>query len=171
MLILQTRAINLTLQYSYQNLGLFTCGNVFLRKSRFSLLPTVVKTLQPRWRAMAMAACPTPPVPACTSRLSPGFILPLTIRAQQLCRHNKLSMQKIINNPFFTAEFQKQLFSKHTSMTTILSKFFILSFNKICFNLYCYCFFLIIVVKLCLISSVTLKKPLSFYFFTLYTPP
>lgn len=33
-----------------------TLGNVFLRKSRFSWLPTVVKTVQPMCSAMAMAA-------------------------------------------------------------------------------------------------------------------
>lgn len=41
-------------------------------------LPTVVKTRQPRLRAMAMAAWPTPPEPEWMSTVSPGRTRPRT---------------------------------------------------------------------------------------------
>lgn len=56
-------------------------GNLFFKNSRFSLLPTVVNTVQPMCSAMAMEACPTPPVPAWISTEFPGRIRPRTTSA------------------------------------------------------------------------------------------
>ena len=53
-------------------------GNIFLIKSRLSLVPTVVNISHPTLRARWIAACPMPPVPECISTLLPFFIFPKT---------------------------------------------------------------------------------------------
>ncbi|XP_038206276.1 fatty acid synthase-like [Zerene cesonia] len=65
-----------------------SAGKRSRRKARLSAVPTVVNTRQPACSAMAMAACPTPPEPACTSTLSPRAMRPrtLTTDARGLCR-------------------------------------------------------------------------------------
>lgn len=50
----------------------FSFGNLSIKNARFSGVPTVVNTRQPICKAIAMAAWPTPPVPAWMRTDSPG---------------------------------------------------------------------------------------------------